>query len=245
MSNTQIPVVNGSFDLIENPNRKVAVASMTHLYSDDANNETPNTVCVQSHIAGEPQTKSSQKIEGFYKDHITEVLFSKDQIATRVKELGGQITADYKGKDLIVVGLLKGALPFMADLMRCIDLPCKIDMVQVKSYSGTQSTGVVKMIKDLSEDCRDKHIVIAEDLIDTGVTLKWLQGHFMKKDCASVKICCLLDKQTDKRSEDVHVDYVGFLCPDEFVIGYGMDFDETYRNMPCVAVLHPKMYTTE
>jgi len=188
-------------------------------------------------------TVPTPEASGFYKDHITQILFSEQEISARVKQLGAQITWEYKGKDLIVVGLLKGALPFLADLVRVIDLPCKLDMVQVKSYSGTKSTGVVKMIKDLSEDCRDKHILIAEDLIDTGATLKWLQGHFRTKDCASVKLCCLLDKQTNRRTENVVVDYVGFLCPDEFVIGYGMDFYEVYRNLPCVAVLHPKMYS--
>merc|ERR1719379_1961721 len=187
--------------------------------------------------------KSDERpLKTFYADDITKILFSEEEIAKKVEELGAKISMDYEGKDLVVVGMLQGAYMFFSDLVKQINLPCHIDLMRVKSYSGTSSTGKVRLLKDLSCDPKDKHILIAEDLIDTGATLKWLKKHFESKECASVKLCCLLDKITDKRVDGIFVDYVGFHCADEFVIGYGMDYNETYRNIPCVAVLAPHVY---
>lgn len=195
-----------------------------------------------SYIPSADMPRCPSTEEPYWASEITEILFSEAQIKKRVKELAAAITEEYKGKELVVVGLLNGALPFLTDLARAINLPVVIDTIKVKSYSGTKSTGTVKLVKPMSEDIKGKHVLIAEDLIDTGRTLKWLVEHFKSKDCESVKLCCLLDKVTNNRVEDVPLDFTGFKCPDEFVIGYGMDYDEVYRNMPCVAILHPKMY---
>merc|ERR1719495_2252110 len=151
-------------------------------------------------------------VEKFYANEITKVLFTEDMITAKLRELGAQITKDYQGQNLIVVGLLRGALIFLADLVRHINLPVTIDVMTVKSYSGTASTGTVKLIKDLDEDPTGKHILIAEDLIDTGNTLVWLSNHLKSKNCASVKLCCLLNKQTKRRKVDVPIHYTGFNC---------------------------------
>lgn len=203
---------------------------------------TTPKVAVESSAPHIPSVEVVSSSEPYWKDHVTEILFSEQRIKQKVQELAAQITEEYKGKDLIVVGLLNGALPFLTDLARAINLPVVLDTIKVKSYSGTKSTGTIKLVKPMSEDVTGKHVLIAEDLIDTGRTLRWLVEHFKTKDAASVKLCCLLDKVTNNRVENVPLDFYGFKCPDEFVIGYGMDYDETYRNMPCVAVLHPKMY---
>merc|ERR1719510_1206930 len=184
--------------------------------------------------------------KAFFSDHLTKVLWDEAQLNERIAELGREITRDYKGKDLIVVGLMKGAFMFFADLVRSIDLPIITDIMLLKSYSGTQSTGTVRCLKDLDEDPTGKHVLIAEDLIDTGCTLAWLKKHLQGKGAESVKICCLFDKMTKKkRPVDIPVDYVGWKCSDEFIVGYGMDYDEIYRNIPIVGILHPKIYAEE
>ncbi len=179
-----------------------------------------------------------------WKTHIKEVLFSQEAISKRVAEMAAQISADYAGKEVICVGLLKGAFVFLSDICRQLSVPNVIDFLTVSSYGhSTTTSGSVKLKKDLDVDPRGKHIIIIEDLIDTGTTLAWIQKHLSSKDCASVKLCTLLDKKSRRTpSLNLKIDYVGFECPDEFVIGYGMDFNEHYRCLPFVGVLKPSVY---
>jgi len=171
------------------------------------------------------------------------VLFSKDQIQQRVMEMADQISKDYAGKKVLVIGLLAGAFVFVADLLRNVNIQYELDFMVVSSYGRhTTTSGNIKVKKDLSIDPAGLHVLILEDLIDTGVTLKWIKQYLSTKNCASIKIACLLDKKA-RRVADVEVDYVGFLCPDEFVVGYGMDFRDEYRCMPFVGVLKPEAYT--
>lgn len=168
---------------------------------------------------------------------IKEVLVSEEELEKRVKELGDEITRDYKGKDLMLVGILKGAAIFMADLARSIDLPVTLEFLAVSSYgNSTESSGVVRIIKDLDTDVRGKHILIVEDIIDTGLTLSYITDNLKKRGAKSVKICTLLDKP-ERRKVDVPVDYRGFIIPDEFVVGYGIDYAEQFRNLPFVSAL--------
>lgn len=168
---------------------------------------------------------------------IKEVLVSEEELNKRVRELGDEITRDYEGKDLMLVGILKGAAIFMADLARNIDLPITLEFLAVSSYgNSTESSGVVRIIKDLDTDVRGKHILIVEDIIDTGLTLSYITDNLKKRGAESVKICTLLDKP-EKRKVDVPVDYTGFIIPDEFVVGYGIDYAEKYRNLPFVSAL--------
>lgn len=161
-----------------------------------------------------------------------EVLVSSEKIEQKVKELGKEITEDYKGEELMLVGILKGAAIFMADLSRHIKIPLTMDFMAVSSYgSSTKSSGVVRIIKDLDLDVEGKHILIIEDIIDTGLTLGYITDNLKKRGASSVKICTLLDKP-DRRKVDVPVDYRGFIIPDEFVVGYGIDYAEKYRNLP-------------
>jgi len=201
-----------------------------------------------SSVAANPKevlltSEKCSKERAYYDDSTESVLFSAEKIAEGVERLGREITGDYQGKGIVLVGLLKGAFMFLADLSRKINLQCEVDMMILKSYRGTQSTGYVRCLKDLDVDIKGKHVIIVEDLIDTGITLKWMKNYLLSKDAASVKLCCLFDKQTGRRTENIPVDYVGFLCPDEFIFGYGMDYDNKYRNMPIVGILHPKVYS--
>jgi len=185
---------------------------------------------------------------------LEEVLFDEDTIAKRVQQMGEAITAEYMqivkmNEPIILVGLLKGSYMFLSDLSKTINLPIQIDVMNVKSYSGRNSTGTVKLLKagfsadkDLDIDPTNAHILICEDLIDTGNTLTWLQKHLESKAPASVKICTFIRKKTKRRSVDVKIDFCGFECEDKFIVGYGMDFDERYRNLPVIGVLHEKMY---
>ena len=171
------------------------------------------------------------------RDDILKVLLSEEQLKEKCAEMGAQITKDYAGKNLLLVTVLKGAVVYMADLMRCIDLPCAIDFMVVSSYgSGTKTTGVVKIVKDLDQD-----ILIVEDILDSGMTLSYLKGLLQSRNPASIRIATLLDKPS-RRKVDLKADYVGFEVPDEFVVGYGLDFDEEYRNLPFVGVLKPHVY---
>ncbi|MBU3805822.1 MAG: hypoxanthine phosphoribosyltransferase [Candidatus Fournierella pullistercoris] len=176
------------------------------------------------------------------RDDILKVLFTEEQLKEKCAEMGAQITKDYQGKNLVLVTVLKGAVVYMADLMRHIDLECAIDFMVVSSYgSGTKSTGVVKIVKDLDEDLSGKDILIVEDILDTGMTLNYLKGLLSSRNPASIRIATLLDKP-ERRAVELQADYVGYQVPDEFVVGYGLDYDEKYRNLPFVGVLKPEAY---
>ena len=175
-------------------------------------------------------------------DDIRAVLVSEQQLKDNVAQLGAQISQDYAGKDLVLVSILKGAVVFMADLMRAVTIPCSIDFMVVSSYgAGTTTTGLVKIIKDLDSDLSGKDVLIVEDILDTGVTLSNLVPMLKMRDPNSVRICAILDKPSRRRA-DIQADYIGFQVPDEFVVGYGLDYDEKYRNLPYVGVLKPSVY---
>lgn len=164
-----------------------------------------------------------------------EILISEEQLQAKVKELGAQITKDYAGEEIMLVGILKGSVPFMADLMRVIDLPLTIDFMQVSSYGGeTKSSGVVKILKDLDADITGKNILIVEDIIDSGFTLSYLKQYLSNRGCKSMKICTILDKPS-RRQVDLTPDYCGFKVDDLFIVGYGLDLDQKYRNLPYIS----------
>ena len=170
------------------------------------------------------------------------VLLDEAQIAQRVKELGAQISADYVGKKLLVLGVLKGSFVFMADLIREITVPCQVEFMAVSSYSsGVKTSGVVKIIKDIDIDPHDVNILVVEDILDSGLTLNYLKNLLLGRGATDIKIATLLDKPA-RRIADITSDYTGFEVPDEFVVGYGLDFAEKYRNLPFVGVLRPEIY---
>jgi hypoxanthine phosphoribosyltransferase len=175
---------------------------------------------------------------------IGEVLLTEEQIQAKVAELGKRIAADYSGRRLTLVSVLKGSLPFMADLMRSIAMPLRIDLMEVSSYGGasTESSGLVRILKDLSASIQGEEVLIVEDIIDTGLTLNYLVRYLRGKNPASLKICTLLDKPA-RRLVEIPVDYIGFTIPDQFVVGYGLDYGELYRNLRFVGVLRPEVYT--
>jgi hypoxanthine phosphoribosyltransferase len=175
---------------------------------------------------------------------IGQVLLTEDQIQGRVAELGRQISTDYTSRRLTLVSVLKGSLPFMADLMRAITIPVRIDLMEVSSYGGTstESSGLVRILKDLSASIQGEDVLIVEDIIDTGLTLNYLIRYLRGKNPASLRICTLLDKPA-RRLVDIPVDYVGFTIPDQFVVGYGLDYGEVYRNLKFVGVLRPEVYS--
>ena len=174
---------------------------------------------------------------------VAEVLLTEEQIAAKVAELGRQISADYAGRELTLVSVLKGSLPFMADLMRRISLPLRIDLMEVSSYGGTstESSGLVRILKDLSAPIDGRDVLLVEDIIDTGLTLNYLVRYLKGKNPRSIKVCSLLDKPA-RRLVEIPLDYVGFEIPDAFVVGYGLDFGEVYRNLRFVGVLRPEAY---
>ena len=176
-------------------------------------------------------------------DDIKTVLVSEEQLKSKVAELGAQISRDYAGKNLVLVSILKGSVVFMADLMRAVSIPCNIDFMVVSSYGGSNTTtsGLVKIIKDLDGDLSGKDVLIVEDILDTGVTLSNLVPMLKMRNPNSVKICTILDKPS-RRKAAIQPDYEGFQVPDEFVVGYGLDYDEKYRNLPYVGVLKPEIY---
>lgn len=177
------------------------------------------------------------------KNDILEILISQDEIKEKIKELGEQITKDYKDKDLLMVGVLKGCVIFLSDLIREIKLPLAIDFMVLSSYgSSTKSSGVVRIVKDLEKDIKGKDVLIVEDIVDTGLTLNYLVDYLYTRNANSVKICTLLEKP-DRRIAPVKMEYVGFHIPDEFVVGYGLDYAETYRNLPFVCILKPEVYS--
>ena len=172
-------------------------------------------------------------------DRVSGVLITKEEAEEIVAGLGAQISKDYAGKNLVLVSVLKGAVVFMADLMRAIDIPLSIDFMVVSSYNKTESTGTVKIIKDLDTDLTGKDILIVEDILDTGRTLASLLEILKMRNPASLKICTFLDKP-DRRLAKIEADYIGKVIPDEFVVGYGLDYDESYRNLPYVGIYSPE-----
>ncbi|MCL2391309.1 MAG: hypoxanthine phosphoribosyltransferase [Oscillospiraceae bacterium] len=176
------------------------------------------------------------------RESIKEVLFSKEEIDRRVKALGAQITLDYAGKNPILIGVLKGCYVFLADIARSIDLDCEIRFITASSYGiSTISSGDVKIGMDFDFDISGRDVLIIEDILDSGVTLTALKKFILSREPASLKICTLLDKPA-RRQAQIEPDYLGFECPDEFVVGYGLDFAESYRNLPFVAILKPEVY---
>lgn len=173
---------------------------------------------------------------------IAEILIGEEEIKEICKRLGEQISKDYEGKKLLLVSVLKGAVVFMADLMRNITCDCEIDFMAVSSYSGTKTTGVVKFKKDLDIDPDGRDILIVEDILDSGITLSYLKQVLLQRNAASIKICTFLDKPANRRA-DIKAEYVGKEVPDEFIIGYGLDYNEKYRNLPYVGILSPEVYS--
>jgi hypoxanthine phosphoribosyltransferase len=164
------------------------------------------------------------------------VLISEEEIRQRVQEMGRQIASDYRGTRPILVAVLKGSFIFLADLVRTLDIPHEIDFIAVSSYQGKKSSGIVKIQKDLHRSIEHQHIILVEDIVDTGLTLEYIRKHFMKQRPASLRIATLLHKEVCTQS-DIPLDYVGFVIPDQFIVGYGLDMNEKWRNLPYVAVL--------
>lgn len=176
---------------------------------------------------------------------VERVLYTEEELKQRVGELAAQITRDYEGKDLVLASVLRGSYIFMADLTRAIDLPMTVDFMVVSSYgAGTTSSGQVEIKKDLSDSIEGKHLIIVEDILDSGNTLYYLMDVLRVRKPASIKICTLMDKP-ERRAKPITADYSGFTIPDAFVVGYGLDYDEKYRNLPYVGILKPSVYSGE
>ncbi len=174
---------------------------------------------------------------------IEKVLLSEEQLRAKVQELGQILSQEYAGKDPIFVGVLKGVVVFYADMVRAITVPCQFDFMWISSYSGNNSTGKMEVKRDVSADIKGRHVVILEDIFDTGNSLDFTYRHLLSKEPASLKICTLLDKPERRNPNvDLQADYVGFTIPNEFVVGYGLDYNEHYRNLPYVGVLKPEAY---
>ena len=172
---------------------------------------------------------------------VEEILIEEETLRARVAELGASITEDYRGRDLLLVGVLKGAVFFMADLMRHVDVPCEVDFMAISSYgAATDSSGVVRILKALDINIEGRNVLVVEDIIDSGLTLSYLMRNLESREPASLEICALLTKP-ERREIDVPVRWIGFEIPNKFVIGYGLDFAERYRNLPYVGVLHPDL----
>ncbi len=174
---------------------------------------------------------------------IQEILLSEEQIKARLQELGKELMADYGDKNPIFVGILKGVVIFYADMIRAFDAPCQMDFMWISSYQGTQSTGNIMVRQDIVTDIKGRHVIILEDILDTGRSLEQVKHHLLKKEPASLKICTLLDKPEGRApGVNLQADYVGFTIPNAFVVGYGLDYDEKYRNLPYVGILKPQVY---
>ena len=173
---------------------------------------------------------------------IERVLISAEEIEEKVAVVGEKISKDFEGKDPVFVGVLKGCFIFMADLMRHVTINCAMDFMAVSSYSGTTSTGAVKINKDLSQDIAGKDVILVEDILDSGITLNYLKNYIMVRQPASVHVVTLMDKPA-RRKADIYADYSCFEVPDAFVVGYGLDYNESYRNLPYIGVLKPEIYT--
>lgn len=177
------------------------------------------------------------------RNDIQKILISEEQLAAKVAELGAAISRDYEGKKLMILGVLKGSVVFMADLLRHITIPVEMDFMAVSSYgAGVKTTGVVKILKDLDRLIEGYHVLVVEDILDSGMTLSYLTELLRDRGPASVRIATLLDKP-ERRKVEIKPDYVGFTIPDEFVVGYGLDYAELYRSLPYVGILDPKVYT--
>ncbi|AAO34852.1 hypoxanthine phosphoribosyltransferase [Clostridium tetani] len=174
---------------------------------------------------------------------IKEVLYNEEELRKKIKEMGKKITEDYKGKDLILIGVLKGSVIFMADLMKEINIPCNMDFMAVSSYGNSSETsGVVRILKDLDFEIENRDVLIVEDIVDSGVTLRYLVDYLKGRKPASIEIVCLLNKE-ERRQSNIDVKYIGFDVPDYFLVGYGLDFAERYRNLPYVAILKEEVYS--
>jgi hypoxanthine phosphoribosyltransferase len=172
---------------------------------------------------------------------VGEILIDSDELRARVAELGEEITTDYTGRDLLLIGVLKGAVFFIADLMRHLQVPCEVDFMAISSYgAGTDSSGVVRILKDLDINIAERNVLVVEDIIDSGRTLRYLMRNLQARQPASIEICALLTKP-ERREIDVPVRYLGFEIPNRFVVGYGLDFAERYRNLPYVGVLNENL----
>jgi hypoxanthine phosphoribosyltransferase len=173
---------------------------------------------------------------------VEEILLSGDEVQARVAELGAQLAADYEGREPVLVSVLKGSIIFLADLVRAMPIPLSIDLMEVSSYgTSTESSGQVRILKDLSTPIEGREVIVVEDIIDTGLTLNYLLRYLHDKGPASIRICCLLDKPA-RRLAPIEIDYRGFTIADRFVIGYGLDYGERYRNLPYIGVLRPSVY---
>lgn len=180
-----------------------------------------------------------------WREAIQQVLISETELHRRIPALGRAITADYQGKDLVFVVVLKGAIMFSADLARAVDLPLTIDYIALSSYGDSHvSSGQVRILKDLSESIAGRHVLIIEDIIDTGITLQYLWNHLMARHPAEVNVCALLDKRA-RRRVDLPIQYKGFDIPDAFVVGYGLDYQQRYRNLPFIGILHPECFAED
>lgn len=178
-----------------------------------------------------------------YDDKVEKVLISREEIEARVVALGKEITSEYEGKEIIMVGILRGAVIFMSDLARKVEIPVTFDFMDVTSYGQkTESSGIVRIIKDLEENIEGRHVLIIEDIIDTGLTLKYVVSLLMTRSPASIKICTLLDKPDRRTEKQITVDFNGFEIPDYFVVGYGLDYAEQYRNLEDICLLSPEAY---
>ena len=177
------------------------------------------------------------------KNDIKEILLTEQQIQSKVKELAAQLSKDYAGKDPVFVGVLKGVVIFFADMVRNIDIPCEIDFMSISSYSGANSTGRTEIRKDVSVDIKGRHVVILEDIYDTGNSLTFTVNHLLNKEPASLEICTFMDKPERRKPGITLVPkYIGYTVPNEFVVGYGLDYNEHYRNLPYVGILKPEIY---
>lgn len=173
---------------------------------------------------------------------IARVLISSEQLQAKAAEMGRAISEDYQGKDLLLVCVLRGAFMFLADLIRCIDIPHEVDFMATASYGrSTESSGIVRILKDLNTSIEGHDVLVVEDIVDSGLTLQYLLRLLRDRNPASLRVCCLLDKK-ERRTVEVPLDYVGFTVPNEFVVGYGLDYDGLYRNLPFVGVLKPELY---
>jgi hypoxanthine phosphoribosyltransferase len=178
-------------------------------------------------------------------EDIQEILLTCEVIQAKIAELGEQITADYQGKTLLLLGTLKGAVPFIADLARAINLPLEIDYMAISSYgNSTESSGVVRILKDLEGPVQNKHVLIVEDIVDSGLTLHYLMDVLRQRKPLSLRVCALLDKLRE-RVKPVELDYTGFRIPNQFVVGYGLDYAQRYRNLPYIGILKPSVYQDE
>lgn len=176
-------------------------------------------------------------------ENIQEILISEEQLQDRIREMAEEVSREYEGKNPIFVGVLKGVLLFMSDFVKRVTVPCEIDFMRISSYSGTESTGVMNMLLDISSDIKGRHVVILEDIFDTGSSLNFTYEHLLKKEPASLKIVTLLDKPSRRKPNiTLKADYVGFEIPNEFVVGYGLDYDEFYRNLPYIGIMKPEVY---